>query len=82
MSLETRVIRFCLNRSFLEANTKRIKKETFTNGLAEVYDVIKDTFTKHSNIEKLSIEEVKDAYFNIYKHYSYSRRSKETYRRS
>ena len=67
MSLETRVIRFCLNRSFLEANTKRIKKETFTNGLAEVYDVIKDTFTKHSNIEKLSIEEVKDAYFNIYK---------------
>lgn len=67
MSLENRIIKFCLNRDFFEDNRKRISKKNFTNGLAEVYDVIKDTYKKHDNIQKLSVEEVKDAYFNIYK---------------
>ena len=43
MSLENRIIKFCLNRDFFESNRKRISKSNFTNGLAEVYDVIKDT---------------------------------------
>ena len=67
MSLENRIIKFCLNRDFFENNKKRISKSNFTNGLAEVYDVIKDTYKKHDNIQKLSVEEIKDAYFNIYK---------------
>lgn len=67
MSLENRIIKFCLNRDFFEQNKKRITKKNFTNGLAEVYEVIKDTYKKHDTIEKLSIAEVKDAYFTIYK---------------
>ena len=67
MSLENRIIKFCLNRDFFENNKKRISKSNFTNGLAEVYDVIKDTYKKHDNIQKLSVEDIKDAYFNIYK---------------
>jgi replicative DNA helicase len=67
MSLENRIIKFCLNRDFFEKNRKRISKKNFTNGLAEVYDVIKDTYKKHENIQKLSVEEIKDAYFTIYK---------------
>ena len=67
MSLENRIIKFCLNRDFFESNKKRITKKNFTNGLAEVYDVIKDTYKKHDNVQKLSIEEIKDAYFTIYK---------------
>ncbi len=67
MSLENRIIKFCLNRDFFEENRKRISKNNFTNGLAEVYTVIGDTYKKHNNIQKLSVEEVKDAYFNIYK---------------
>lgn len=67
MSLENRIIKFCLNRDFFESNKKRITKKNFTNGLAEVYDVIKDTYKKHDNVQKLSVEEIKDAYFTIYK---------------
>lgn len=67
MSLENRIIKFCLNRDFFEENKKRISKKNFTNGLAEVYTVIGDTYKKHSSIQKLSVEEIKDAYFNIYK---------------
>ena len=67
MSLENRIIKFCLNRDFFEENRKRISKKNFTNGLAEVYTVIGDTYKKHDKIQKLSVEELKDAYFNIYK---------------
>ena len=44
MSLENRIIKFCLNRDFFEDNKKRISKKNFTNGLAEVYTVIKNTY--------------------------------------
>ena len=57
MSLENRIIKFCLNRDFFEENKKRISKKNFTNGLAEVYTVIGDTYKKHSSIQKLSVEE-------------------------
>tara|TARA_X000001316_G_scaffold9669_1_gene2740 strand:+ start:1329 stop:2564 length:1236 start_codon:yes stop_codon:yes gene_type:complete len=67
MSLENRIIKFCLNRDFFEDNKKRISKKNFTNGLAEVYTVIKNTYNKHNDVQKLSVEEIKDAYFNIYK---------------
>ena len=63
MSLENRIIKFCLNRDFFEDNRKRISKKNFTNGLAEVYDVIKDTYKKHDNIQKLSVEEVNYSIF-------------------
>ena len=66
-SLESRIIKFCLDRKFYEDNKKRISKKNFTNGLAEVYDVISDTYKKHDNVKKITIEEVKDVYFNIYK---------------
>ena len=52
MSLENRIIKFCLNRDFFEENRKRISKNNFTNGLAEVYTVIGDTYKKHNNIQK------------------------------
>ena len=39
---------------------KRISKKNFTNGLAEVYDVISDTYKKHDNVKKITIEVVEE----------------------